>query len=82
MRRIVAALPRLESGRAGRLSKTALYPTVSEVLALCQAARSEDDIEPPPPGEATEGASGEGAVPRRRRRRRRRPQSRDETAPG
>jgi poly(A) polymerase len=71
MRRIVAALPRLEAGRAGRMTKTALYPTVSEVLALCQAARSDDSMEAAPRG--PEEASGDEKPAKRRRRRRRRP---------
>lgn len=70
MRRIVAALPRLESGRASRFTRTTLYSTAVEVMALSKAAREEgSDARPlPEPG---------GAVPkpmrRRRRRRRRRP---------
>jgi len=70
MRRIVAALPRLESGRASRFTRTTLYSTAVEVMALSTAAREEssDNGPPPEPG---------GAVPkpvrRRRRRRRRRP---------
>jgi poly(A) polymerase len=73
MRRIVAALPRLESGRAGRFTRTALYPTAAAVLALCQAARAEEDadlgdLEP----QATD-AGAERPPARRRRRRRRRP---------
>jgi poly(A) polymerase len=71
MRRIVAALPRLEAGRAGRMTKTALYPTVSEVLALCQAARSDDSMEAAPRG--PEDASEDEKPAKRRRRRRRRP---------
>jgi poly(A) polymerase len=68
MRRIVGALPRLESGRASRFTKTAIYPTAVEVLSLCQAARSDDGIgSAPEPGES----DGE-AKPRRRRRRRKR----------
>jgi poly(A) polymerase len=82
MRRIVAALPRLESGRAGRFTNTAIYSTALEVLALCQAARTEDEIEPTAraPGAPTD-AGADGKSPRRRRRRRRRTPGSDETAP-
>jgi len=71
MRRIVAALPRLESGRANRLTKTAIYPTAAEVLALCQSARSGDGVEVavPSPGELP---ASEAKAPRKRRRRRKR----------
>jgi poly(A) polymerase len=78
MRRIVAALPRLEANRAGRFTKTALYPTAAEVLAICQAARSDEAAaEKPAPG------SDEAAVekPARRRRRRRRKGSKPDGAP-
>jgi poly(A) polymerase len=79
MRRVVAALPRLESGRAGRFTKTALYATASEVLALCQAARSDEAAAEMPERDPDAAAD---AKPARRRRRRRRKGSRpDETAP-
>jgi poly(A) polymerase len=78
MRRVVAALPRLETGRAGRFTKTALYATASEVLAICQAARSEEAAAEVP---ARDGdAAAEKPARRRRRRRRKGPRS-DETAP-
>lgn len=70
MRRIVAVLPRLESGRAGRFSKTALYPAAAEVLALCQAARADEEVELGAPVPAAGPAI---KAPRRRRRRRRKP---------
>ena len=41
MRRIVAALPRLESGRASRFTRTTLYSTALEVMTLLAAAREE-----------------------------------------
>ncbi|HVU01001.1 MAG TPA: polynucleotide adenylyltransferase PcnB [Polyangiaceae bacterium] len=79
MRRIVAALPRLESGRAGRMAKTALFSTASEVLAIYQAARE---------GEATmapaalpEAQPGNADRPARRRRRRRRKPGAEATPP-
>ncbi len=81
MRRIVAVLPRLEAGRASRFTKTAIYPSASEVLALCHAARTEDEI-----GAATPAAlSPEGATTaarKRRRRRRRAPRPSETGVPG
>ncbi|HVW89894.1 MAG TPA: polynucleotide adenylyltransferase PcnB [Gaiellaceae bacterium] len=79
MRRVVAALPRLEAGRAGRFTKTALYATASEVLALCQAARTEDGAAEAAPAAAD--ASAEAKPARRRRRRRKKGPRPDETAP-
>ena len=70
IRRIVALLPRLEAGRAGRFVKTALYPTASEVLAICQAARTDAAAEVAP-AEAGEGTATLTPVRKRRRRRRR-----------
>jgi poly(A) polymerase len=80
IRRVVAALPRLESGRAGRFTKTALYATASEVLALCQAARTEDGAAEAPASPSAD-ASAEAKPARRRRRRRRKGSRADETAP-
>jgi poly(A) polymerase len=69
MRRIVAALPRLESGRTGRMAKTGLFVTASEVLALSRAAHSDEGDYVP----KAEKASGDDEqVARRKRRRRRR----------
>jgi poly(A) polymerase len=67
IRRIVALLPRLEAGRLGRFTKTALYPTAAEVLAICQAARTDaaSELEP-----STDDSSEKPARKRRRRRRR------------
>lgn len=70
MRRIVAALPRLESGRASRFTRTTLYSTALEVMNLSAAARDEkSELAPLPPriGDAAPRPT------RRRRRRRRRP---------
>ncbi len=77
IRRIIALMPRLESGRGGRFSRTPLYPVAMEVLDIYRAAL----------GDAADGAfdSGDGSNgndgaalpsvgerrPRRRRRRRR-----------
>jgi len=69
MRRIVAALPRLESGRASRFTRTTLYSTALEVMNLSAAAREEAStvaLLAPRVAEA-------GPPPPRRRRRRRRP---------
>jgi poly(A) polymerase len=69
MRRIVAVLPRLEAGRAGRFTKTALYPTAAEVLALCQAARSDEAAAAPQVRTADMLFDAKPAKKRRRRRR-------------
>ena len=75
LRGIVALMPRLESGRGGRFSRTPLYPVAMEVLdiyrcALGDAAEGAFD--------APEGAGDSAALapdgerrPKRRRRRRR-----------
>ncbi len=41
VRRIVAVLPRMEEGKAGRFSRTGLYALALEVLEVSQAARAE-----------------------------------------
>jgi len=84
VRRVVAILPRLEAGRAGRFSRTSLYPIAMEVAGLYAEAESDASdaerfVEHPssPPGapgapgaeSTTDGAPSTG----RRRRRRRRP---------
>jgi poly(A) polymerase len=76
IRRIVALMPRLESGRGGRFSRTPLYPVAMEVLDIYRAALG-DAAEGA--FDAPEGGSSSDAVlaptgdrrPRRRRRRRR-----------
>jgi len=72
MRRIVAMLPRLESGRGGRFARTPIYPLAMELLHLSQAAR----------GQTSEAGQRHEVVPiasapakRRRRRRPRRNRS-------
>lgn len=55
VRRIVAMLPKLESGKGSRLSRSALYPLALQVLSIRQAAL---------------GEGFESARPRRKRRRR------------
>jgi poly(A) polymerase len=81
MRRIVAVLPRLEAGRAGRFTKTALYPTAAEVLALCQAAHSNEGAAAPQVRSAEMLADAKPAK-RRRRRRRKGPRPDDAAPPG
>jgi poly(A) polymerase len=79
MRRIVAALPRLESGRASRFTRTTLYSTALEVMNLSAAAREETSaaaLLSPRPAEA-----GVGPKPPRRRRRRRRRRPGDDPVP-
>lgn len=64
VRRIVAMMPRLESGRAGRFARSSLYPLAHELLQLRTASGDSG----PEPGD--DGAQ-EATAPRRRRRRRR-----------
>jgi poly(A) polymerase len=75
IRRIVALMPRLESGRGGRFSRTPLYPVAMEVLdiyraALGDAAEGAFDAPEGPSDNAAITGTGERR-PRRRRRRRR-----------
>jgi poly(A) polymerase len=65
VRRIVALMPRLEAGKIGRFSRTALYPLANEVLELSRAARGE----PPLPAHAASGRTSAPAASKRRRRR-------------
>jgi len=68
MRRIVALLPRLESGRGGRFQRTSLYVDASIVQGIRRDAR----IVPPLPVEEPEDDSQpEGRVAGRSKRRRR-----------
>ena len=74
VRRVIAILPRLESGRAGRFQRTSIYPAAAEIAGLYARARGEElaegDAAPLADAPvATEGAAG----PARKRRRRRRP---------
>ena len=75
IRRIIALMPRLESGRGGRFSRTPLYPVAMEVLDIYRAALGDASEGAFDPGE---GSNDGGALPstaerrpRRRRRRRR-----------
>jgi hypothetical protein len=68
MRRIVAARPRLESGRASRFTRTTLYSTALDVMNLAAAARDESSNVDRFSSTATSAAK----PPRKRRRRRRR----------
>lgn len=68
VRRVLAALPRLESGRTGRVGRSAHYALGAELIALRADCLGEAATEPIEEGdEAAAGGSG-----RRRRRRRRR----------
>jgi poly(A) polymerase len=74
MRRIVAMLPRLESGRGGRFARTPIYPLAMELLHLSQTARGEvSNLSPP-----LEPVDASAAQPSRRRRRRRSRRNRSE----
>ncbi|HVY30480.1 MAG TPA: polynucleotide adenylyltransferase PcnB [Polyangiaceae bacterium] len=75
IRRIVALMPRLESGRGGRFSRTPLYPVAMEVLdiyrsALGEAAEGSFEAQEQGSDAAALAPSGERR-PRKRRRRRR-----------
>ena len=75
IRRIVALMPRLESGRGGRFSRTPLYPVAMEVLdiyrsALGDAAEGAFDAPEGPSDQAAIAGTSEKR-PRKRRRRRR-----------
>jgi len=69
VRRIVAMLPRIESGRLGRFARSALYPLAADVAAL-RGASLERAPESSSPSAAEESDGG-----RRRKRRRRRPRA-------
>ena len=71
----MALMPRLESGRGGRFSRTPLYPVAMEVLDIYRCALG-DEAEGA--FDAPEGPSDNAAIagstekrPKRRRRRRR-----------
>lgn len=69
VRRVVAMLPRVESGRLGRFARSALYPLAVEVSALRQAALTQEaelPIDHPSLGATP------ATAPRRKRRRRKR----------
>ncbi|HEY3496247.1 MAG TPA: polynucleotide adenylyltransferase PcnB [Polyangiaceae bacterium] len=72
VRRVVAILPRIESGRSGRFTRTGLYPVALEIASLYAAAQGREPVDAPP---AVAQPSGEEAAPRRRKRRRRRPEA-------
>lgn len=75
IRRIVALMPRLESGRGGRFSRTPLYPIAMQVLDIYRAAlgdAAEGAFEAPEgPSDAAAITASTERRPRRRRRRRR-----------
>jgi len=69
VRRVIAMLPRVESGRLGRFARSGLYPLAAEISALRGAALATEAL--PVPSPAVGGSAS--VAPRRRRRRRRRP---------
>jgi poly(A) polymerase len=69
VRRVIAALPRLESGRAGRFARSGLYALASEISALRASCLEGAPIAAPPTLEPDDAGSAGG---RRRRRRKRR----------
>jgi poly(A) polymerase len=80
IRRIVALMPRLESGRGGRFSRTPLYPVAMEVLDIYRAAFGDGEgatFEAAGSASASQPTNGDALPapgekrPRRRRRRRR-----------
>jgi poly(A) polymerase len=72
VRRVVAALPRLESGRAGRFTRSGLYPLAAEVSALRASCLGHAPLPAPVATELEEAGTSNG---RRRRRRKRRPRA-------
>jgi poly(A) polymerase len=72
VRRVVAALPRLESGRAGRFTRSGLYPLAAEVSALRASCLGHAPLPAPAASELEEAGTSSG---RRRRRRKRRPRA-------
>ena len=75
VRRVVAILPRLESGRGGRFQRTSLYPVARQIGDLYAAARGEEVPERDADEPRSSSVDDEGAAPaKRRRRRRRRPE--------
>jgi poly(A) polymerase len=74
IRRIVALMPRLESGRGGRFSRTPLYPVAVEVLDIYRAAlgdAAEGAFDAPDGPNDAAALAPSADRPRRRRRRRR-----------
>jgi len=70
VRRVVAILPRIESGRGGRFERSSLYPVIREVADLYAAAHGEE-VEPRTEEERREGEAAAAPAKKRRRRRRR-----------
>ena len=74
VRRVVAILPRLASGKGGRFERSSLFPIAREVGDLYAAARGEEVEERiEEPRYTIEGEPGTGGARKRRRRRRPRP---------
>jgi poly(A) polymerase len=81
VRRVVAILPRLETGRAGRFARTSLYPIAMEIASLYAVAEGgevPDSEHPATRGADADDASAPSAAagamsPGRKKRRRRRP---------
>jgi poly(A) polymerase len=71
VRRIVAMLPRIEAGRAGRFTRSELYPLAREVVSLYRGALGRPDPDEEQ-GQPTETSSVASRSRRRRRRRRQR----------
>ena len=71
VRRVVAILPRIESGRSGRFTRTGLYPTALEIASLYAVAQGREPIEVP----VSPGTAQEDSTPKRKRRRRRSPKA-------
>ena len=69
VRRLVAALPRVESGRAGRFARSGLYPLAAEVSALRASCLGHSPAPTPVVSEFDEGAPAGGRRKRRRKRR-------------
>jgi poly(A) polymerase len=70
VRRVLAALPRLESGRGGRFGRSAHYALGAELIALRADCLGEAAADGPDEGDEAAAAGGSGRRRRRRRRRR------------
>lgn len=70
VRRVIAALPRLESGRAGRFARSGLYPLAAEISALRAACLGDAPLSLPGAALDSDEAGASGGRRRRRRKRR------------
>ncbi|HET9956421.1 MAG TPA: polynucleotide adenylyltransferase PcnB [Polyangiaceae bacterium] len=74
VRRVIAILPRLESGRGGRFTRSGLYPLAAELASL-RASCLDDSAADEESTFVESGEEAAAAPARRKRRRRRRPRA-------